>query len=208
MRASVLLVLLTLLAACAARPGPPDSSGKSFSENFDDAHEFPDWESRVGRWEPRDELSAPSKPHTFAQLLTGLSEPAQFVAVGHGTFGNVGLKVMFHLLPGDVPGAGVVVRYVDARNYYVAWSEGPGGAVRLIEYARGNATELARTTRPMEGTNWTLLGVTAEDDRFAVSIDGQELLTAQDTTLQVGYVGLWTPPGARSEFDNLTVARY
>lgn len=208
MRRTVILLWLLALAGCSAPPAPPVADGASFTDRFDgDSHQLTGWENLGGRWELWDEATAPSPPHSLDQRNANLSTPAQFIATGHGTFGSVDVRVSFHLLPGAVVGAGVVVRYVDERNYYVVSSQDRGGLVKLEEYHAGVATELQRTTRSFEGSTWTLLGVRVQGDRFTVTIDSEQAFNVHDPTLQVGHVGLWTPPGARAQFDDLEVTR-
>ena len=104
---------------------------------------------------------------------------------------------------------GVVARASEA-GYYVfklfPQSQKPGLALLRYDAARGRYSVLASA----EGggfvlERWYTLRLTVQGTRLTASVDGREVLTAQDATLASGRAGVAGYAAGGLEFDNLTV---
>lgn len=98
--------------------------------------------------------------------------------------------------------AGVVMRFADSGNYYVARANALEGNVRLYRVVRGRREQFAGANARVPHGQWQVLSLRAEDSRFTVALDGKALFSATDSTLrEAGRVGLWTKADSLCWFD-------
>jgi hypothetical protein len=104
-------------------------------------------------------------------------------------------------------GGGLVWRYQDANNYYVARYNPLETNYRLYKVVRGKRVQLAtKEGLDQPAGKWIALKVEHEGDAIECYLDGRKLLEAKDSAIQnPGKVGLWTKADAQSHFDNLEV---
>jgi hypothetical protein len=120
---------------------------------------------------------------------------------------NVEIATRFKAVSGKVDQAGgVVVRYLDKDNYYVARANATEDNVRFYRVVKGNRRELASMSAKVKPGEWHTLSLRAEGDRFTVVFDGNPPLKATDKTFSSsGKVGLWTKADSVTHFDSLEV---
>jgi len=110
---------------------------------------------------------------------------------------------------------GIVWRYRDPNNYYVARANALEGNVVLYKVEGGKRSDLKPVGSGMfaygkkvdvpSGT-WSTLRVDAKGNRFAVSLNGQHLFDVEDDTFrEAGRVGLWTKADSVTAFDDLQI---
>jgi hypothetical protein len=104
---------------------------------------------------------------------------------------------------------GVVARASD-KGYYVfklfPQGQKPGMALLRYDAAREAFTELASAeSGGFAPRVWTTLRLTVRGETLTASVDGQDVLTARDTTLAAGRAGVAAYAARGVEFDNLTV---
>jgi hypothetical protein len=103
---------------------------------------------------------------------------------------------------------GIVWRYQDAKNYYLARSEfgDPRGWVVLWKVVDGKRTAIERS-RIVDTKSFVWHGIRAEfaGNQIAVYYDNRLVISAADTALtKPGAVGVWTKLDGQALFDNLS----
>jgi hypothetical protein len=105
-------------------------------------------------------------------------------------------------------GGGLVWRYVDADNYYIARMNPLESNYRLYKVVNGKRTQLVtKEDLKVPVGQWHVLAVTMKGDQIECSLDGKKYLEAKDSTFPMaGKVGLWTKADAQTNFDDFSVA--
>jgi len=115
-------------------------------------------------------------------------------------------KVRLRYVAGEVDRAGgVVLRYRDPGNYYVARVNAAEGDLRIFRVANG-----IRRTLPggivMGATDdgaWHTLEFRAEGSVLTATLDGKHTAVAYDSGFLQGGAGLWTKSDSITEFDDV-----
>jgi hypothetical protein len=204
-----------LMAACTAVSAPARAQGSRLRQDFEGmttGHPPPGF--RLGlagggpapRWVVLEDPSAPAGPHVLAETSrdrTNMRFPVAVVESFEAR--DVAVATRFRPVDGRVDqAAGLVVRYRDTRNYYVARANALEDNVRLYRIVDGRRTQCAGTHIRVPRDRWQTLGLAIRGDRFEVSLDGRVLFGAADQTFSgVGRVGLWTKADSLTHFDAL-----
>jgi hypothetical protein len=101
--------------------------------------------------------------------------------------------------------AGLVFRYADPQNYYVLVAACPKDYLALYKMSGGQFTEIKQVPAPLQWSHWYSIKIDAHGGHFTGSLDGKQILEADDTTLAKGRVGIWSQNDSRVNFDNLKV---
>jgi hypothetical protein len=157
-------------------------------------------------WKVMEDSSAPSGAKVLAQ--TAASPRAMFnLCVADGTaLQNLELTVAFKAVEGKVDqGGGLVWRYVDANNYYIARFNPLEDNYRLYKVVEGKRIQLeTKEGLKAPAGQWHTLAIKMTGDAIECSLNGTKHLAAKDDTLtKPGKVGLWTKADARTYFDKL-----
>ncbi len=120
---------------------------------------------------------------------------------------NVEVTVWFQPVFGSIArAAGVVVRFVDPNNYYVARASALEHKVSFHRVVDGKFQQLAAANVYVVPGEWHGLTLLADRDQFIVTYNGKAVLTATDSTIRsAGRVGLWTQADSIVHFDWLVV---
>jgi hypothetical protein len=104
-------------------------------------------------------------------------------------------------------GGGIVWRYQDANNYYVARMNPLEDNYRVYKVVAGKRTQLeTKEGLKVPAGEWHTLKVRQVGDHIECSLDGRKQLEARDGTFpRAGKVGLWTKSDARTRFDGFQV---
>lgn len=129
----------------------------------------------------------------------------QLAVVEGPSFADLVLSVRVRLLEG-ARSAGVVWRYRDADNYYLARLDLQEQDVRIYRVVAGQRTRLEEEDDlELEAGAWHVLKVEHRGTRMRLLINGVPVGDARDRTGQeAGAVGLWTSDSA-AWFDDLSV---
>jgi hypothetical protein len=123
------------------------------------------------------------------------------------TLKNLAASVHFKLIKGTMQTAGIAFRLVDADNYYVVMANALEDRVDLARVQDGKKQRIGGTDADVILDHWQVLGVVAENDRFAIYLDGRALFTVSDHTFpKEGRIGLWTEENNVTRFDQLEIA--
>jgi hypothetical protein len=156
-----------------------------------------------GRWLVRAEganhylthLTDPAAAGGFALAVLDAPHPAQMRA-----------SVRLKLTEGERVG-GLVWRYQDAENFYVAALDLRVQEVGLYRVVRGNRIRLDEEDElELDPSAWHSLRLVQDDDDIRVSLGGIGVMRARDRTLaEGGRAGVWSGGGATAWFDDLRV---
>ncbi|MEO7330832.1 MAG: hypothetical protein ABI193_19820 [Minicystis sp.] len=162
---------------------------------------------KKGRWQIVADKSAPTAPYVLAQLDPDPTEGRFPVAVVGEPLIEVRAKVRCKPISGKVDQAcGLVVRYRDENNYYLARANGLEKDVNLYVVKDGKRTQLNGWTGAVFGDAWHEIGLVARGNHLEVIWDGTTLYQVTDGTLpQPGKVGVWTKADSITYFDDLRV---
>jgi hypothetical protein len=117
---------------------------------------------------------------------------------------DVEISVAFKAVEGESDrGGGVVWRYQDANNYYVARVNPLEDNFRVYKVVGGRrAREFQSADVKVPSGEWHTLKVTMTGDKIECFLDGKKYLEANDNTFtKAGKVGLWTKADAQTRFD-------
>jgi hypothetical protein len=161
----------------------------------------------VPKWQVLRDGSAPTQPYVFARM----NDPANHcplaifdpLAVRDGD-----ISVRLKPLTGHTDQTGgLVFRYRDANNYYLARANALDNTVALFKVQNGQLSPLCAGVRhPIPANGWSILKVAVRGHRFQVYVNHRRVLETQDETFQnTGKVGLWTKGDAVTYFDDFRV---
>ena len=156
---------------------------------------------------PRWIVTGAEKSHVLRQDSadpTGIRFP---IALASGVeYGNVVGRCRFRYTGGEVDKAGgVILRYVDPGNYYVARANAAEGDLRIFRVANGLRRTLPDgvTKGASDDDQWHTLEFRAEGSKLTATLDGKFTVTAWDSYFLRGRVGLWTKSDSLTEFDDV-----
>ncbi len=205
------------IAAGAAQAGQQTSATKTWTWGFegDRVNRAPTGfsfgrtgDGRPGRWVVWPHPDAPSRPNVLAQV-DGDSVDFRFpMAVADGPrLADVRLSVRCKPMAGVLEqSCGLVFRYQDGQNYYVARANALERNVRLYKVVGGHRRQLGDWRGPVTNETWHLLQVEARGEAVTVSWDGEAVIDLRDRTFQgPGQVGVWTKADSVVYFDDFRV---
>lgn len=207
-RAALTLAAIFALASLVVTGGAAAQQGTTWS--FDDQPAGKPPPAFVFAGSPRDQVGQwvivrEGSNGVLAQVQQG--RPGARLAVVEGTsFADLILSTRIRFAEG-AGSAGLVWRYRDAENYYLAALDLRRQAIRIYRVVRGNRTRLEdEDDLELDATIWHALKVEHQGMRTRVWINGVPIANARDRTLQeAGAIGLWTAGDAVAWFDDLHV---
>ncbi len=146
--------------------------------------------------------------YVLAQTAKSPRRVFNLCVVEDSNYRDVEIEVCFKAVRGKIDqGGGVVWRYQDENNYYIARMNPLESNYRFYKVVNGRRTQLATkeglTVRPGE---WHTLEIKCVGNKIRCKLDGKTLLEATDNTFKkAGKVGLWTKADAQTYFDKFEV---
>jgi hypothetical protein len=130
------------------------------------------------------------------------------MAVYHAVSGtNVKVATQFKLSGGRLPSAGIAVRVVGPRDYFLVRASAFEGRVSLVRVRDGATNEVAGVDAEIGQDHWQSLEVVVKDDEFNITLDGRWVLTAFDRhPRESGRIALWTERSASTLFDRIDIS--
>ncbi|HZY41478.1 MAG TPA: family 16 glycoside hydrolase [Anaerolineae bacterium] len=159
--------------------------------------------SGTPRWNVVPDSSAPSKPNVLKQSGSGAFP---WCAKSGVSIADGFVEVKFKPISGrEDQAGGVMWRWKDGDNYYVARANALENNVSLYYTERGNRKTLKYVDAPVAPGSWHTLRVEFAGQRIAVSLDGKRSIEFEDKHLTgAGAVGLWTKADSVTAFDDFT----
>jgi hypothetical protein len=174
----------------------------------------PEWTSvssrgRASQWEIRRDGSAPTQPYVFAQLSND-SGPDRLPIAILKTMSLRDGEVSVRIKPvsgHDVKGGGIVWRYRDENNYYLARASSIEKTVAVYKVQNGQRIPLIAMARhEIPANDWSILKVALRGTRFQIYLDHRRILQGWDNTYTgFGQVGLCTVGDSVAYFDDFRV---
>jgi hypothetical protein len=160
-------------------------------------------------WKVTEDKSAPSGARVIAQTAKGPRPLFNLCVAEDSKAVDLELSAAFKAVAGDVDqGGGLVWRYVDASNYYIARFNPLEDNFRLYKVMDGKRIQLAtKEGLKAPAGEWHTLAIRMKGDEIACSLNGKRELEAKDGTFaKAGRIGLWTKADAQTYFDKVEVA--
>lgn len=181
------------------------------TDNFDQAPTGsppPNWTCGVtGQgspvWKVETDPSAPSKPNVLKQSGSGTFPwcVRKDVSVADGY-----VEVKFKPLEGrEDQAGGLVWRWKDGDDYYVARANALEGNVSLYHTEKGRRLTIKYIDAPVAGKQWHVLRVEFSGPHIKVLLDGKQYLELDDKHISgPGAVGVWTKADSVTAFDDFS----
>ena len=153
------------------------------------------------RWTVEADATAPSKPNVLRQSGSGAFpwcvRPGVSLADGY-------VEVKFKPVSGrEDQAGGVVWRWQDGDNYYVARANALENNVSLYYTAGGRRNTLKYVDAQVPGNAWHTLRVEFSRQRIRVILDGKTAIEMDDDHIaRAGAVGVWTKADSVTLFDD------
>lgn len=155
------------------------------------------------KWAVEADSSAPSAPNVLKQSGSGTFPwcVMKGVSVADGF-----VEVCFKPISGGEDQAGGVVwRWKDGDNYYVARANALENNVSLYYTEKGNRKTIKYVNAPVPGNVWHLLRVEFQGKRIKVLLDGKSYIEVEDGHIEgAGAVGVWTKADSVTAFDDFS----
>ena len=160
-------------------------------------------------WKVLEDSSAPKGPKVLAQTSPDGPNPLFNLCVADDTsFTDVDLSVAMKPREGkNDQGGGLVWRYRDANNYYIARMNPLEDNYRVYKVVAGKRTQLGSAEVVAPAGKWHTLRVVHKGNHIQCYLNAKLHLDAKDDTFKdAGKIGLWTKSDAVTSFDDLSVA--
>ena len=168
----------------------------------------PGWNAGVtgrgtSRWTVEAHAGAPSAPNVLKQ--SGSGDFPWCVRAGT-SFADGYVEVKFKGLSGKEDQAGGVVwRWKDGDNYYVARANALEDNVSLYYTRNGRRNTIKYVDAPVAGNRWHTLRVEFTGKRIRVALDGKVYIEVDDEHIGgAGAVGVWTKADSVTVFDDFS----
>jgi Domain of Unknown Function (DUF1080) len=160
-----------------------------------------------GKWVVRDDKDKAGNRVLVQESADKTDSRFPLAVVRDGTYKDVRLSVRAKPLSGDVDqGFGLVWRYQDANNYYIARCNADEDNCTIYHVVKGSRRAFQNRGTKVATNTWHTLKMEATGDHFTVWFDGTKVLDAKDDTFKdAGKVGLWTKADSVIAFDDLTI---
>jgi len=153
------------------------------------------------RWAVEPDPSAPSSPNALKQSGSGTFP---WCVTKNAVLQDGFVEVKFKPLSGKQDQAGGVVwRWKDGNNYYVARANALENNVALYYTAGGRRTSIKEADAPVAPNAWHALRVQFAGKRIVVWLDGKTYIDVEDSHIEgAGAVGVWTKADSVTTFDD------
>ena len=197
--------IATILALAGCVRQPPASGTVTF-DNVKPGQIPPAWRAGVtgtgqAKWAVVEAADAPSHPNVLQQsgvakfcwcVQTNLLLRDGFVAVKFKPVSGA-----------EDQAGGLIWRWQDGDNYYVARANALENNVTIYHTIRGVRAEKGRASFDVASGRWHELRVDFHGPHFIVTFDGKQALTWDDETFKdAGAVGVWTKADSVTQFDD------
>jgi hypothetical protein len=155
------------------------------------------------KWAVETDRSAPSAPNVLRQSASGTFPwcVKKGVSLADGF-----VEVKFKPENGrEDQAGGIIWRWQDGDNYYVARANALENNVSLYYTADGKRNTLKYVNAPVPANVWHALRVEFSGTRIKVLLDGEPYVEQEDSHIQgSGAVGVWTKADSVTAFDDFS----
>jgi ornithine cyclodeaminase/alanine dehydrogenase-like protein (mu-crystallin family) len=155
------------------------------------------------RWTVEADPTAPSAPQVLRQSGSGTFP---WCVKTEASLADGRIEVKFKPMSGKQDQAGGVVwRWKDADNYYVARANALENNVSLYYTENGRRNTIKYVDAPVAANSWHTLRVEFSGTRIRVALNGKIYIEVDDTRIKgPGSVGLWTKADSVTAFDDFS----
>jgi hypothetical protein len=206
----MVLVLLAGTVALAA-----DDKAKLFKFDKADAGKLPaGWKAaQTGKgesvWKVVADDTAPSKSgYVLSQTTADKDALFNLCVADEPSLKDVEVTVAFKAIKGEKDqGGGIVWRYQDANNYYIARMNPLEDNFRVYKVVAGKRSkEFQDAEVKVKAGEWHTLKIEMKGDQIECYLDGKKYLEVKDDSItKAGKVGLWSKADAQTHYDQFTV---
>jgi hypothetical protein len=160
-----------------------------------------------GKWVVRAAEGSPNNHVLVQESADRTDYRFPLAVVKEGSYKDVTLSVRARPVSGEVDqGFGMVWRYKDVNNYYIARCNADEDNCTIYHTVAGRRQSFQNKPIKVAKNTWHTLKVDAAGNHFVVWFDGNKVLDATDDTFKdAGRVGLWTKADSVIQFDDFTV---
>jgi hypothetical protein len=158
---------------------------------------------REGRWLVVRDPTGPAGDHVLAQVDADDTDDRFPVAVADApALRDLRLEVRCKPVSGKTDEAcGLVFRFRDAGNYYIARANALEDNVNLYRVVNGRRRQIEGWKGKVAANAWHALAIEARGDRLQVFWEGKPVIDARDGTFrEAGKVGVWTKADSVTHF--------
>jgi hypothetical protein len=211
------VTLLAAVAVLCATLHAAEDKAKTFTFAKDDVGKVPaGWkadQTHKGKdssiWKVVADDTAPSKKgYVLAQTAKSPNAVFNLCVVQDSRFKDGEISVALKAIRGENDqGGGIVWRYQDADNYYIARMNPLEFNYRVYKVVTGVRKELKRKEKlKVKDGVWYALKIKHDGNHIECFLDGKKMLDAKDGTFtKAGKVGLWSKSDAQTHFDDFRV---
>jgi hypothetical protein len=163
---------------------------------------------RPGRWVVISSAETGAKEKVLAQLDEDGTDYRFPIAVAQEVAArDLRLSVLCAPVSGRGDRAcGIVFRYRDENNYYIARANALEDNIRLYRVKDGRREQFGTWDGKVSAGKWHELRADARGDRFEIYWDGKKVIDARDKTFSdAGKIGVWTKADSVTYFKSLKV---
>jgi len=155
------------------------------------------------KWAIEADSTAPSKPNVLKQSGSGTFP---YCVLTGSSLADGYVEVKFKPLTGNQDQAGGVIwRFKNGDNYYVARANALENNVSLYYTENGNRKTLKYVDAPVARNAWHILRVDFVGQLIKVSLDGKSYIEFKDSHIAgAGAVGVWTKADSVTLFDDFS----
>ena len=155
------------------------------------------------KWAVRADPGAPSRPNVLEQSGSGTFP---WCVLRKTSMENGFVEVRFKPISGSEDQAGGVVwRWKDGNNYYIARANALENNVSLYHTTNGRRNTIKYVNAPVAQNVWHTLRVEFSGRRITVALDGKLYIAQEDDHITgPGAVGLWTKADSVTAFDDFS----
>jgi hypothetical protein len=203
---------VALLALAGVVLAAAEEKARTFPFAKDDAGKVPSgWQAaKTGKgegsvWKVVADDTAPSKSGiVLAQTAESPAGLFNLCVADDTRFEDVELRVAFKAVRGQKDqGGGLVWRYQDANNYYIARMNPLEDNFRVYKVVAGKRIQLeTKEDLKVPAGEWHMMKIKQVGDAIECWLDGTKYLEARDNAItNAGKVGLWSKADAQTHFD-------
>jgi hypothetical protein len=205
-QSTILLLGISLAAADA----------KTLTYSKEDAGKVPaGWkEAKTGTgdgsvWRVVADDTGPGKTgYVLMQTAEGPNRMFNLCVLDDSKYKDVDLEVSFKAMKGKLDqGGGLVWRYRDADNYYIARMNPLEDNFRVYKVVNGKRIQLETKEKiKIPAGEWHKIRIVQKGEQIECYLDGKKELEAKDDTFKdAGKIGLWSKADAQTRFDALKI---
>lgn len=175
-----------------------------FNFDNDEAGKLPlNWTAATSTWM----IAGDGNNHVMKQAAKNDGDQFNICVEIEQYYQDLEMEVRIKALEGNEDqGGGLVWRYQDKENYYIARANPLENNFRLYKVVNGNRKQLESAHVKMNRHEWFTLKVIMIGNHIECSYNGQKLIGYSDDTFHnKGLVGFWTKADAVSLFDDLKI---